>query len=371
MKKIFLIGLFIIFNRSTFAASDALGSALTAIALTGTVYTVNSFQYDEWLNTQINSWKNDQTNSTIALSHSSGINLELTLHKTRRFSYIMFNLSNQSGHDITIPLNDVELRFPNGKVRKIKSINNVADFKVDQSWIMRAFFPIPNKEELSDVDSIELVIPVRNEKGEEFSELKATLVKNKNIEPSFEEYNRLLTADFSFYYGVNTLTSSNLKDISQHQGVFGIAFNFFFYKQHGFGFMIQGQDLKKDMNHNLKTPLNKSYLDLHETNLQLGYSGHKLYGREFNLSWSGGVNFYSLISNREQNQQGDDIREKTGVFANLEFHKILFSTDLNIMTGDYMFGGGLNLKYVPSFYIGSYKFGGYNAIPFLSFKMGF
>jgi hypothetical protein len=370
MKKIFFLTLLAIFNGNIFATSEALSSALTAVALTGTVYTVNSFQYDEWLNTQINSWKNEQTNSTIALSHSSGINLELTLHKTRRFSYIMFNLSNQTGYDITIPLNDVELRFPNGKVRKIKSINNVSDFKVDQSWIMRAFFPIPNKEDLKDVDSVELIVPVRGEKGEHYSEIKATLQKNKNTVPTFEEYNRLLTADFIFYYGVNSFTSSNLKYISQFQGVFGIAFNFFFYNQHGLGFMIQGQDLKSDANQNLKGPLNKSNLDLHETNLQLGYSGHKLYGREFNLSWSGGLNFYSLI-NREQNQKSDEIKKKTGLYANVEFHKIIFSNDLNIMTGDYMIGGGINLKYIPNFNFGNYKLGGYSAIPFLSFKMGF
>ncbi len=351
------------------SGGDALGAAVAAMAVTGTIYTINSFQYDEWLKSEMESWKYDETDLTTSLSRTCDLNLELRLHRNRRMSYIVFVIHNQKSEPISISTSDIEATYSNGAVRKLKSTGVVSDIKVDPGWTIQGAYPISEKTELADTDYIDVRVPTLSADGKTGCDLKGRLNKNKNRVAEYIDYHRLLSVELGFFYGNNLFSSSSLKSSADKQGLFGFIMNAYFYKNIGFTLGFLRQDLK-----NNNAPVVKSAkgitsdLKLWETDMLIGLATNFLYERKYSFSANGGVLAHTLGNSSDQNSH---IEEKVGMYLNANANYIFYSSDYRPFAGDYMVGLGLLGKYIPKYTIGTVQFGGTSIAPYVNFNIGF
>lgn len=371
MKKflILLFSVFTLFAQNADASGDAIASAAVAMALTGSIYSINSLQYDEWLKSEMESWKYDETDLTTSLSRTCDVNLELRLHRSRRMSYVIFVIRNQKNEAITISTNDIDITYSNGAVRKLKSNILVSDFRVDPGWTIQGAYPISEKADLASTDYIDVRIPMISADGKTQCDLKGKLNKNKNRIADYSDYHRLLSAEFGFFYGNNLINSSSLKNSSENQGLFGFIMNAYVYKNYGFTLGFLSQDLKKNNNSIVKSTKNiTGDFELSERDVMFGFATNFLFGRKYSISLNSGLLSYSLINIRDQRS---GIEDKIGIYFNSDFNYIFYSSDYLPFRGDYMVGMGLLAKVIPKYSIGTAEFGGSNLAPYLNFNFAF
>ncbi|MFA6238109.1 MAG: hypothetical protein WC635_12320 [Bacteriovorax sp.] len=370
MKKLIITILFgLSLTNNSRASGDAAASALVSMALVGTIYSINSVQYDEWLKSEMESWKYDETDLTSSLSRGCDANLELRLHRNRRMSWIVLVVHNEKKEPIILNTDNMDVTFPNGAVRKMKSNHAVSDYKIDPGWTIQGVFPISEKAELANFKSMEVRLPFIDTTGKSVCELKGVLNRNDKREVDYLDYNRLLTVEFSLFYGNNLLATNSLKATSDKQGLFGILMNIYAYKNSGFTVGYLRQDLKKDNELTVKTARNLSALSLSETNYLIGYAVNFLHGRQFSTTFGLGLLGYTLEDTHEQNIH--DMQNKTGEYINANFNYIYYSSDSFPYRGDYMVGLGFLFRNIPKFHIGNAVFGGASLAPYLDLNIGF
>jgi hypothetical protein len=372
MKKI-MITLILLINILTSHASaggQSLGSAAVASALIGTIYTMNSSMYKEWLDSEVHDWKYDETDLTTSLSRTCDLNLELRLHSTRRISYIVLVIHNQTDKASTIKVGDISTAFANGGVRKLKSNSIVSDYKLDAGWTMQGAFPLDDKSDVADTNFIDVSIPVVLSDGKTACELKGRLNRNANRKPEYDDYHRLLTLEVGFWYGQNLIASNSLKSSSAQQGFFGFNANVYAFENYGFTFGVFNQDLKSDNTAAVRKEKNISgNLKLLEENLFVGVAGNFLIGKKLSTTVSLGLLAHRLENSDDQ--RAGTIVKKTGVFANGTFNYVFYSSELLPVRGDYMIGLGLISKFIPKYTVGTAQFGGISLAPYANFGFAY
>lgn len=366
---LFLLISFLFSHHSSKASGEALGSAAAAIALSGTIYTINSIQYDEWLNSEVFDWKYDETDLTTSLSRECDMNLELRIHSHRRQSYIVYVLNNQSGKKVSIKANDILLKFSSGADRLVRSNFQISDQVLDQGWLSQGVISVPEKSELRDIAYLEIQIPTIQEGSSTTCMVKGVLNKNKNRVPRYEDYSRLLTGEFSFGVGAEAFSESHLKTLSNGEAFFNLNFNFYFLNNYGFQFGYIGQDLGNNKDQDMKISRNLTGgVSINQSQILLGLAANFLEGRMLSKTFSTGL-MIEEISNFQEGKS-TTLESKTGFYVHGLYNYIFYSSDYLPIRGDYMIGIGAYFKYIPTYNVGTVQFGGPAFLPYLNFSLG-
>lgn len=370
MKKIFIsILLLAQLNVQKAQADDALGAAAATVILIGAAYTVAGLQFDEFLKQEMESWKYDETGLTSSLSRSCNLNLELRLNRNRRQSYVIFTIHNDQDKAITVKSSDIFATYSNGAIRKFRSVGTINDVKIEPNWTVKGYYPVAEKTELADIDYINFTIPTVGADGKTSCEVKGRLDRNRNRVPDYIDYNRLLQAEFGFYYGNNLLASSSLSSSSKRKDIFGLQFAGYVYQNYGVYAALVSQDLRTQNNGAVKTAKNISgAVDLKQNDYLFGFAANFLHKRSSSLSVSAGLIDSTLVNTEDS---GNEIEHKLGFFANLHINYIFYSSDYPPFRGDYMVGVGALGRFIPKYTIGSAQFGGASLAPYVTFNIGF
>jgi len=105
-------------------------------------------------------WVDPRTGFTNRLAYGCGHIAELSFTTTASQNYLLLHLYNEGRVRSTIRSEDVTVRFPSGRERRLVPALGTGHLAIDPGWWASASFRFPDKEDFDGQDSMTLGVPV-------------------------------------------------------------------------------------------------------------------------------------------------------------------------------------------------------------------
>ncbi len=374
MKNIILTIIFLSSVSQKSIANEAVATALAASAATGALFALNEIQYQNWIKSDLEDWKDPETGTSIRLNNSCGFLIESRIYGNRRTNQVFFALSNKKSESIIIKPQNIKVIYSTGRERFAQFPFQIDDLEIKSGWWGRGIVSLPRKSDIKNADYIDIEIPYYKRNGEQ-SEciVRNRLLRNKNLPQSPNSYERSTYFDFAIMFGANTLSTGDTENIiSTGDTATNIQWNIYFLPHMGLSFGVSiGSTGSKEENL-VRSQSGREYVDTSISSGFFGLSGIREITEKRNLTWGAGVHFFSLDDNDAyKNDLDSDIVSGTSYYFSIGYEWVFSRVDYGFWMGDYSLGLNFTHFGVPSKKVGNLEIGGsYNPL-YLSFRMGF
>lgn len=368
MKKVCL-ALLMLFSNTSFA-NQAINGLVNTAVVGGAIVGVNEAFYQNWISSEMKTWKSDSTGTTTRLYNSCGMNVELRILSSRRSNSIFIAVQNPTKDSVVLKLNHMQVKYSTGRTRTYSSYFQISDKKIESGWWTGGYFPLERKKDIKGADSIEVFIPLIIQDKECVA--KGTLYRNESAPDNYEDYTRILSLDLSVRFGmISNLSNGSENLYGKSASSFAFDIGFYPWNYHGFHFGIQRTDVDKSISEQVridrgltKTP------DLYDSTLFLGYQGYNDLNEKWTLFWNAG---YFSITLEESGTDDDDFSSEStsSYYLGTELDYVLARKESGPFQGDYFIGFGINYRKIPKVDVTSIKTNGDSLMTFVSLRAAF
>ena len=316
-----------------------LSNLFVTTAAAGALVALNETQYEMWLKSELEGWKDTETKSTSSLAESCNMIVEARITGNRRQNVILFAVTNKSDETILVRPTDVKVVYSSGVERLANFPFDVSPTEVKPNWWMRSIVMLPHKNEFKNVDYIDVVIPFSNESGVESDcKVKVRLNRNKEVPEEKSTYTRGVYLDFAYMFGTNLFSSESQKELDT-SSMSSISFNFNFYFNNYLGLSIGmlGSSYENNANTILESELNEK-VDARFFSGYIGLLAKYEFKPKFILYYGGGYHSYSIKNLERDVGPEREVVSGGSYYLTIGQEYVFSRVNSGFWTGDYSVG---------------------------------
>lgn len=373
MKKFLIVLVFLYYSVPTY--SDTAGRAASVAITTGSLIAVSHLQYQRWLQSELEDWKDPDAQTTTKLFSGCGLLLETRITGNHRNNVVFYGISNPNEQVVVIKPDQASVVFSSGRERTAKFPYGASPIEIKKNWWAKSVVVLPKKREFKAIDSIQINIPIFSQDGtKKVCELKGFIQRDPNIQELKSSFTRYTAFDMGLLFGSNLVSESSSNNIQEKDGFnFTMDINFYPWNEHGFGFSFYYADPSTVAIANIKNYLNDSKLNIYSNSTSFHYAGKSELIDRHNLLWKLGWGTYTIYYH-EENQSSYDSKEFINgslYVGGLGYEWVFSRVDYGYWMGDYSIGIHYNHLILEKKEKNNLNYGGHAGSFLGSFRMGF
>lgn len=368
--KLFLLILCLLSFR-TYASMNYIEPILYVGTTAAVVVGTEAAIYNSLVETELKSWSDKETGTSVRLENQCGMNAELHLTGSHRRNSLFLGLTNTTSQSISVKLRESKFIYDKNRVRYPGYSFETSDTRISPGWWQIAWIPFPSKEEFKGIKTIDVEIPVIEEKSGKVCVIKSQFNRTSVVE---EEENSYSVFEFMMDFGPSLTQSGKIKELGDPSGIWAMEFNFYPKPNHGVGmafsseFNFSGGDSPRIID---EFSGRSSY---HATASYFGlqYIYRHFLNEKWYVSFAIGPGFQVITEDRYNHYHGNDNGTIDFAIADKLMLNWIFSswktpgTDIDFFTGI-----GINHYWSPSADLNGQDLSGHRISGLLRIGMGF
>ena len=235
--KIFLI-LFFLITSKAFAGMTYFDPLLYAGTTAAVVVGTEAAIYNSLVETELKSWSDKKTGTTIQLENQCDLEAELHLTGNHRRNSVFIGLTNLSKKNISVKFRDVKFTYDNQRVRYPGYTIETSDARIAPGWWQMTWIPFPSKDEFQKLQVIDVEIPTVDEESGKSCVLKSKFKRTSVVKEEEISYSSF---DIVFDGGPSLSQSGEIRELGDPSGIFSMEFNYFPKPKHGMGLVFSSE----------------------------------------------------------------------------------------------------------------------------------
>jgi hypothetical protein len=346
---------------------------VTGATVAGVVVGTQYAFYRSLMASELEGWKNKDTDSTVSLESQCNMNAEFHLVGDHSKNFVLVGISNLSDKTVSVKPSDIEFVFNGENTRFPGWFIQPSDMELKPGWWQLGYIPFPSKEEFAKYENLQVKVTVNSgDKGA--CVITGTFKKSKKI---LREEMSYTVMDINFEGGPSLLQTGPVKYLGKPSGMFALGMNVYGHPNHGFGFTLLGESSFEDSkNLKIQNEFKKgSQYRANTTFLGINYAYRHFISHRVTFNYEPALGYQTIFDSRASSSSDNGRQEKASAFAfahkamiNWTFARLPMPTYRNL---DFVLGAGLVHIWVPSEKINGQNLNGDRYGALVRFGMGF
>lgn len=362
MKKLLWGLLLVCYSSLSHADYRAITSAFALTAQTGAILAMNEVMYQNWLNSELEDWKDQLTETTARLYSQCNVSYEVRILGNNRINVAYITMSNNSAQSITVKPSRIYLNFDSGKRRLPYYPIEVSDQEVKAGWKVSLLIPFPKKTDFKDEDGLTIEVPLFDESGaEKECKLLGKLERDTTKEQPVRSYTRASTFDFVIGAGVSLFpTGDNKNYFNDKSSSFVMDLHLFPWVSHGFHAGFMRNDMKAANNQLIASNIpGRNEVEMSEFMFAFGYTYRHFFSERLSMNYMLSITANSIEDLKKNNPSEQELESEVGFMHKFNLDYYWYTSDYMPIQGD--FGSGIYVmhRYLPKGNVGGVNYGGF------------